>query len=340
MLWPVDVQQFGDGGGLEVRVHTGDAMPCRARTCLDTGQRGREWLRRKNLRIHMPLITITGPPCSGKTTWANKLISQLQEKIAQAQTESKPGSNYSIVYHSDESLGISHEVYRESSSEKHARGAQLSVVKRDLSRSAFVILDSLSYIKGFRYQLFCEAKGVGTPHCVVQVMSPMDKCLEWNKKHQHPWDEEIMAQLAMRYEEPNADSRWDSPLFTVVSDYENESLPIDQIWDSLVLKRPPPPNAATLVKPTSGNNYLQELDRKTSDVVNKILQHQQLMGGGLALIDKLQGLCVELPADGTSIAQLQRIRRAFVSLNRMRSIDLDRIQAVFVEYVNKSLSEC
>ncbi|GEQ70266.1 hypothetical protein JCM33374_g3942 [Metschnikowia sp. JCM 33374] len=279
---------------------------------------------------------------AGKTRWAKKLVEQLEQKIQSAQETNAPGHNYKIIYHNDETLGISHRAYEESATEKHARGTQLSAVKRDLSRTAFVILDSLSYIKGFRYQLFCEAKGVVTPHCVVQVMNSVDKCLEWNdaRSDENTWPVEVIQQLAMRYEEPNADSRWDSPLFTLVSDYEGESLPIDQIWESLVLKRPPPPNAATLVKPTSGNNYLQELDKRTSEVIGKIVQHQQLTSaGGLVVIDASKNLHVEIPADAVSIAQLQRIRRTFVSLNRMRSIDVDRISSMFVDYVNKSLNE-
>lgn len=107
-----------------------------------------------------------------------------------------------------------------------------------------------------------------------------------------------------------------------------------------MLKRAPPPNAATLVKPTSGNNYLQELDKLTSEVISKIVQHQQLTStGGLVVIDPKQNLMVEIPAETVSIAQLQRIRRTFVALNRMRSIDTERIAGMFVDYVNKSLNE-
>ncbi|QBM88059.1 protein KTI12 [Metschnikowia aff. pulcherrima] len=299
-----------------------------------------------NKRVHtkypkMPLITFTGLPCSGKTRWAEQLIEQLEHKIAAAQESSAPGHNYKIVYHSDETLGISPMAYKESATEKHARGTQLLAVKRDLSRSTFVILDSLSYIKGFRYQLFCEAKGVVTPHCVIQVMNSVDTCVAWNDASSpKKWDSDVIHQLSMRYEEPNADSRWDSPLFTVVSDYAGETLPVDQIWEALVLKRPPPPNAATLVKPTTGNDYMQDLERLTLEVVTKVVQHQQLTSaGGNVVVDALQNICVEIPTEAVSIAQLQRIRRTFVGLNRMRSIDVHRIQSVFVDYLNKSLNE-
>lgn len=286
----------------------------------------------------MPLVIFTGLPCSGKSTWTKKLITELEKRINEAQAEKAPGHNYKIIVHSDESLGISHSAYIESSTEKHARGTQISAVKRDLSRNTIVILDSLAYIKGFRYQLFCEAKGMTTPHCVIQVMNPLEKCLEWNESHTDPWPQDIIRQLEQRYEEPNAASRWDLPLFTVVSDEPGEQLPIDNIWDALVLKRPPPPNAATLVKATSGNDYLQALDKKTLDVVGLIVQNLST-GGGSVTINRAANLHVELPANGVSISQLQRIRRTFVALNRMRSMDLNRIESLFVEYVNKSLDE-
>lgn len=286
----------------------------------------------------MPLVIFTGYPCSGKTTWSNKLAEALETRIALAQDEKAPGYNYKVIIHNDESLGISHSAYIDSITEKSARGNQMSAVKRDLSRNTIVILDSLAYIKGFRYQLFCEAKGMTTPHCVIQVMNSVEKCIEWNKGHANPWQEDVIRQLEMRYEEPIALSRWDLPLFTVVSDDPNEQLPIESIWDALVLKRPPPPNAATLVKATSGNDYLQALDKITLDIVGLIVQNLAL-GGGIVVVNREAKLNVQLPASGVSIPQLQRIRRTFVALNRMRNMDLNRIENLFVEYVNKSLDE-
>ena len=52
-------------------------------------------------------------------------------------------------------------------SEKAARGTFYSAVQRVLSKDDIVIADGMNYIKGFRYQLYCEAKALSTPHCVV-----------------------------------------------------------------------------------------------------------------------------------------------------------------------------
>lgn len=43
----------------------------------------------------------------------------------------------------------------------------LSAVERLLSREDIVIADGMNYIKGFRYQLYCVARAISTPHCVV-----------------------------------------------------------------------------------------------------------------------------------------------------------------------------
>lgn len=288
----------------------------------------------------MPLITFTGFPCSGKTTFANKLIQALETKIQEAQKDQLPGHNYNIKYHTDDNLGIARSKYRDSLTEKHGRGTQISAVRRDLSRSTFVILDSLAYIKGFRYQLFCEAKGVLTPHCVIHVINSSQDLKNWNKlKLGEKWEDDLIDQLCMRYEEPIDTNRWDSPLFSVMASDPNEQLPIDEIWDALVLKRPPPPNNATLVKPTSGNDFMQELEKQTQQVVGQILQHQQLSSiGGRVNINKDQGIYIDMPPTSVSIAQLQRIRRTYIGLNRMRSVATDRITPMFADYVNRNLN--
>ncbi|ODV59143.1 Kti12p [Ascoidea rubescens DSM 1968] len=293
----------------------------------------------------MPLVIFTGLPSSGKTTIAQKLISLLNEKISSL-PPGAPGANYKVIYHSDKTLGITQEDYRESLTEKASRNLQMSMVKRDISSTNIVILDSPAYIKGFRYQLFCEAKQTQTTHCVIYIMAPIKVCLEYNSKRDdaEKWDKELINQLAMRYEEPDGHNRWDSPLIPIA--FDDKDLPIDEIWSSLVLKRKLKANSATIIKTPTSTNYLQVLDKKTQEVISKIIQFQKLQSiGGDVLIEKSSSgyakddLYVELPGRTVSVAQLQRIRRTFVSLNRVRSIDFDRIVPLFVEYINKNLSE-
>lgn len=208
----------------------------------------------------------------------------------------------------------------------------MSAVKRSLDKSTIVIFDNLTYIKGFRYQLFCEAKALMTNSCVVHVGAPKQKCKEWNLQRQDKWQDDLFEALVFRYEEPNGMSRWDAPLFIVA--HEDTELPIGEIWDTLVLRKPKPPNQATLLKAATPTNYITELDKITMQVINETLSlHKTNPGGVVKLLDYPEP--VELPLKLT-VAQINRIRRSFISLNKMKPIDMPRIQPMFIEYLVKN----
>ena len=121
-----------------------------------------------------------------------------------------------------------------------------------------MIADGLNYIKGFRYQLYCEAKAVQTPSCVVgfasflpggieglgrggltclevHVGTPVERCREINERllgEGGGYARDVFDNLIFRYEEPNGMSRWDSPLFTVP--FEDETSDFEGIWDVMV----------------------------------------------------------------------------------------------------------
>ena len=75
-------------------------------------------------------------------------------------------------------LGDRNACYASSREEKMARGMLKSKVERYLSQDRIVILDSLNYIKGFRYELFCVSKHMKTPHCIVQCGTPAELARE------------------------------------------------------------------------------------------------------------------------------------------------------------------
>jgi protein KTI12 len=130
----------------------------------------------------MPLVILSGLPSSGKTRRAQELKALFETRLAsQPQDESSSKSkDYRIHIVNDESLGLDkHQCYNTAANEKKARGALMSAVERLLSKDDIVIVDSLNYIKGFRYQLYCLARAISTPHCVVSV-SP-------NEERESPW---------------------------------------------------------------------------------------------------------------------------------------------------------
>lgn len=115
----------------------------------------------------MPLIVLCGLPYSGKSRRAE----QMRRALA---------AEGRAVYVVDDSSVLGSEdasVYCDSAREKALRGALRASVERRLSRRDVVILDSLNYIKGFRYELYCLARAAHTPMCLVYCVRPRGRSL-------------------------------------------------------------------------------------------------------------------------------------------------------------------
>lgn len=198
----------------------------------------------------------------------------------------------------------------------------------------------------------------------VHVGTPIDKCREINASivgsdgEEGGYPVDIFDNLVYRYEEPNGMTRWDSPLFTVP--YGDEAPPCQGIWDAMVgsegKAKTVKPNLATVIvgsqfsprvqykeahlplqKPATESDYLYELDQTSQDILNVIMEWQKDHpgdgGGELAVADGT----IELPANPVSLPQMQRVRRQFISLNRLHSLPKPRIRSSFIEYLNDNL---
>ncbi|KAL1889938.1 kti12, chromatin associated [Ceratocystis pirilliformis] len=338
----------------------------------------------------MPLIMVTGLPTSGKTTRSKQLHDFLSQKI-----ELEQNKKYRLHYISDSTLSISRSVYDLSivpeharsanSSEKDARALISSAVKRVLSDNDIVILDSLNYIKGWRYQLYCEAKAQRTPSIVLQIGCMPDRAKSVNQARldrrkeqeqdpkkpglslsadvdgidnkflvprddEQPYEPANWENLVFRYEEPNGMARWDSPLFSIVwdDDEAQTTKTFTQIWAAIAgeERKIVKPNQATVQRGMDGGgDYLYILEKESQWVVKMILEQQDPDGGGEVGIprasDGEEKLVVSLPMQKLGLPQLQRMRRAFIGLNRggiglemVGSMAVDRIRGNFVEYLN------
>lgn len=281
---------------------------------------------------------------------------------------------------SDDALSISRTVYDLSpsklpahtrsanASEKDARAAIYGAVKRVLSDKDIVILDGMNYIKGWRYQLHCESKAVRTPSCILQIGCSVDRARQVNEERLNRMHDEAEAKagtesdspepyepsnwdnLVFRYEEPNPMTRWDSPLFTLIweDDEQQTNKVFDDLWEAIAGegRKVVKPNQATLQRGRdAGGDYLYILDRETQGIVKRILEQQGDEGGGEVKIPKASGtgedLIVDLPGKKLGLPQLQRYRRAFVGLNRggigleqVGNMASDRLQETFVRYLN------
>ncbi|KAJ2768314.1 kti12, chromatin associated [Coemansia nantahalensis] len=283
----------------------------------------------------MPLIIMTGLPSSGKSTRAAELRRLFEERLAQPEHQHR---RLTVQIAGDDTLGVSHSAYASAHEEKMARGALLSAVERLVSRECVLIADAPNYIKGLRYQLHCIAREVGTTHCVVHCAISADAARAINAaRGDAGYSAELFEALAARYEEPNAASRWDSPLFTVIQHDPADALPFEDIWAAVVERRAPPPNFATAMKPVAETNYLFELERATQEVITAILESQK-SGVPVAQLP-VPGTAerVRMPGRSLTLSELRRQRMQFTRLNRQVPLQIEKIAELFVKYLNINL---
>lgn len=158
-------------------------------------------------RFIMPCLILTGHPCAGKTTFSAKL------KERALKHPSKLIDNVIII--NEESCCVNQskaECYATSQAEKATRSALKAELDRSLAPRTLVILDSMNYIKGYRYELHCLSKAVGERHGVVWILNSVNVIRQWNQER---YSEELLNALIQRYEPPDARNRWDKPLYRV-----------------------------------------------------------------------------------------------------------------------------
>ena len=102
---------------------------------------------------------LCGIPASGKT----KRSKELQDYFLSQQKQV-------VMISDDEVLSDKNKSYQDSANEKETRGKIKAAVERAITKDAVVIADSLNYIKGYRYELYCVARSARTNHCVVRFI--------------------------------------------------------------------------------------------------------------------------------------------------------------------------
>ncbi|XP_006811965.1 protein KTI12 homolog [Saccoglossus kowalevskii] len=274
----------------------------------------------------MPLVLMCGLPCSGKTKRAEELKKYIEVNKAK---------DVHIV--SDHSIGVDRNyVYADSRREKDIRGTLKANVERKINKDDVVILDSLNYIKGCRYEFYCVSKSAKTTHCVIHCELAVDTASAWNKEREktEQYSQEIFDALVMRFEAPDSRNRWDSPLFTILPDSD---VPCEAICDAIFDRKAPPPNFSTQSQPLSSTNFLYELDKITQDVITVLLEAQKtsVPGDQISIPDAKDKINL---IHNYNVSELRRHRRQFISYTKTHPVNNTRLIAnMFVQYLNNSV---
>ncbi|TBU61681.1 chromatin associated protein KTI12 [Dichomitus squalens] len=288
----------------------------------------------------MAFITITGFPCSGKSRRVGQLRAHLEIRLRSPVYE---GPRLKVAVVSDDTLNIPRSVYGDGRAEKSARGALFTAVQRQMGQDTILIVDSMNYIKGFRYQMYCAAREHKLRVCTVFVAATQEQCKAWNASRQdgRAYAPETLENLMMRYEEPSSMVRWDSPLFTVP--WIDEDVPIDDIWKAITEGNVKPPNAGTQAVPKAPTDALRTLEHTATTIVAAIMSEQASSGGiaggrvTLSLSPTLKPT-VNLPARSLTLSELQRLKRQFVTVHK-KAITLGTTEKGVVDWSEESVAE-
>ncbi|KAI0744184.1 chromatin associated protein KTI12 [Daedaleopsis nitida] len=288
----------------------------------------------------MAFITMSGYPCSGKSRRAEQLRAHLEIRL---QDPSYDGPRLKVVVISDDSLNISRTVYNDGRAEKPARASLFTAVQRQMGQDTILIVDSMNYIKGFRYQMYCAAREHKLRVCTVFVVATHDQCKEWNSSRQDglAYAPETLENLLMRYEEPSSMVRWDSPLFTVP--WTDADVPADEIWKAVTEGFVKPPNAGTQAVPKAPTDALRTLEHTSTTMVAAIMAEQAASGGqvggqvALALSPTLRPK-VTLPSRTVTLSELQRLKRQFVTVHK-KAITLGTTEKGAVDWSEESIAD-
>ncbi|EIW73277.1 hypothetical protein TREMEDRAFT_24439 [Tremella mesenterica DSM 1558] len=216
----------------------------------------------------MALVTLVGYPCSGKSTLASKLKIEFEARLSDS---SYSGPKLSVVIISDESCHVPRTVYDDSKSEKSGRATLFASLTRALGPNTIVICDSLNYIKGFRYQMYCSAREAHARVCTVHIATPAEQCVKWHERRgECSYVPSTFENLIMRFEEPSSMVRWDSPLYLILP---SDPIPFSSIFETITKGFKAPPTAAVKRNAAPPPNTMQVLSGTTSHIISTLLTH-------------------------------------------------------------------
>ncbi|CAD6918885.1 unnamed protein product [Tilletia controversa] len=298
----------------------------------------------------MALIIVSGLPCSGRSSITTSLTTNFEQRLSPTST-STPRRLLTI---SDNTVHTPRSAYAAQTLEKPARASYLSAVSRGLGKDVVVLADGGAglNIKGFRYQLWCAAREQGVRCVTLHVYASPEECKRRNAARreagQEAYDDETIEDMLKRYEEPNAMTRWDSPLFLVKSeppiadaragpsssagmredgalvDDSADAIPYDEIWKAATETAPRKAPAVVVPHRQTTSNYLSALESVSQSIINHILSLTTASPTPptslpIPLPSSSQKITLKVPPSATerglTLSALQRLRRQFVKMH-------------------------
>ncbi|KAF1743086.1 hypothetical protein MXB_739 [Myxobolus squamalis] len=269
----------------------------------------------------MPVILLCGFPCSGKSTVAGKLKVYYENL----------GKRVLVISENDLLNGNRDELFNEPDSEIYCRISIKNFAIQSFVKFDIVIIDSMSYIKSFRYEIYCATKAQRQLQVILHLKTSIDVCREWNKKENLlRYSDATLQAIFDRFEYPNRLNRWDFPMISV--DVLSE-IPFDRINSCISIGNLPKCNKSTVIsiKNADQSNLVVQT---TQEIIDKILRNTS--GSRYKMSHSPNNpLCLIRPLTPHVIHSL---RRKFLNMAKDMSFQSkEQIADSFLNYLNGTL---
>ncbi|CAD8071886.1 unnamed protein product [Paramecium primaurelia] len=275
----------------------------------------------------MPLLLICGPPASGKTQRAIEIQKFIKEKM----------NKESIIINEENLHLIKDDAYKDNTSEKMTRGFLKSNVEKYIQAGQLVIFDSINYIKGYRYELYCLARAAKTTNCLLYLNVPLEICQKNNENRENKFNDNLLIDLYKRMEIPKQKDRWECPYFEIRF---QEKTPLDEMAEVLFYaEKTAKDPIATKKEQQNEGNFVHEQEKRVQDILDQIINKQVeslQIGNGTIKFQGTKALLILKRA--LSIIELKKLRLEFLNMLRITPVKtLEQTNEAFINFIQAQI---
>lgn len=179
------------------------------------------------------------------------------------------------------------------------------------------------------------------------IDSNKDDCIKWNNERENKYDEKILNEIINRFEYPNVNNKWDSPLFVVSPDNNKtrlcEPAPLptidinyDDLDNALLHAKAPKPNVATKNAPIIDSDFMKNLEEITKRINHTIISEMLVKGEGDVITIPNTKYKIIIQRKVSSVI-LQKWRKQFL-LKCKDQGKMNDISSSYVDFINTQLS--
>ena len=256
------------------------------------------------------LIILVGLPSSGKSVFANKLKSILNERY----------TNFKIKMIDPDEIRNTITLDKfDYNLEQEVRTENLKSVKNALKKGFIVISDDLNYYTSMRHDLKKIADKLGLKYFIIHISTPLETCIKWNKNRGKTIPTRVVINISKKFDDFGK-YKWDVPLANYdLSQLKDLNEPIEKLINIFIR------NLKISEDLTKTNEFLRLSSNINNEKLDKITRN-------------IAGDLIRNPKFSLLKNKIIKNRKIYVKKNLNTDLTESEIIKKFKGYLEKSLN--